>query len=111
MSTVDPTTDGNRYIALHDSPQFRALRRQSNSFIAWASVLFYGWWFLVILLAAFAPDFYREELIGPINVGLLFVFVSLNLVVVVSTAYMRFARTRLDPLSERVRADLEGDLR
>jgi uncharacterized membrane protein (DUF485 family) len=111
MGTTDPTADGNRYIALHDSPRFRTLRRQSNSFIGWASVLFYGWWFLVILLAAFAPDFYRKEIIGPINVGLLFVFVSLNLVVAVSSAYMRFARERLDPLSERLRADLEGDLR
>nr|WSY51206.1 DUF485 domain-containing protein [Streptomyces sp. NBC_00886] len=111
MGTTDPTVDSDRYVALHNSPQFRALRRQSNTFITWASVVFYGWWFLVILLAAFVPDFFREGLVGPLNVGLLFVFLSLNLVVVVSSAYLRFARTRLDPLSERVRADLEGDLR
>ncbi|MGW3655152.1 DUF485 domain-containing protein [Streptomyces sp. NPDC005151] len=111
MGTIDPSADGDRYVTLHDSPQFRSLRRQSNTFIAWASGIFYGWWFLVILLAAFVPDFFREGLVGPINVGLLFVFLSLNLVVVVSSAYLRFARTRLDPLSERVRADLEGSVR
>lgn len=111
MGTIDPSADGDRYVALHNSPQFRALRRKSNTFIAWASGIFYGWWFLVILLAAFAPDFFREELVGPVNVGLLAVFLSLNLVVLVTTAYMRFARNRLDPLSERIRADLEGGIR
>ncbi|PJE95966.1 DUF485 domain-containing protein [Streptomyces carminius] len=111
MGTIDPTAEGDRYVALHESPRFRALRRQSNTFTAWTGGVFYGWWFLVILLAAFAPDFFREKLIGPMNVGLLFVFLSLNLVVVVSSAYLRFARTRLDPLTERVRADLEGELR
>ncbi|CAL9375432.1 hypothetical protein SUDANB176_00953 [Streptomyces sp. enrichment culture] len=111
MGTIDQTADGDRYVTLHNSPEFRALRRQSNTFTAWASVVFYGWWFLVILLAAFVPDFFREGLVGPVNVGLLFVFLSLNLVVVVSSVYLRFARTRLDPISERVKADLEGDPR
>ncbi|WP_225801866.1 DUF485 domain-containing protein [Streptomyces sp. NK15101] len=111
MDTLDPSVDGDRYVALHNSPQFRALRRKSNTFTSWVSGLFYGWWFLVILLAAFAPDFYREEIVGPINVGLLFVFLSLNLVVAVSTLYLRHARTQLDPMTDRIRADLEGDLR
>ncbi|MGV9841475.1 DUF485 domain-containing protein [Streptomyces fungicidicus] len=111
MGTIDQKADGDRYVSLHNSPEFRALRRQSHTFTAWVSAVFYGWWFLVILLAAFAPDFYRVELFGPVNVGLLFVFLSFNLVVAVSSAYMRFARTRLDPLGDRIRADLEGDFR
>ncbi|WP_075737615.1 DUF485 domain-containing protein [Streptomyces acidiscabies] len=110
MGTIDPSADGDRYIALHESPRFKALRRTSNTFIAWASGIFYGWWFLVILLAAFAPDLFRKELVGPINVGLLAVFLSFNLVVMVTSAYLRYAKNRLDPLSERIRADAEGDV-
>jgi uncharacterized membrane protein (DUF485 family) len=111
MGAMDSAAASDRYVAAYESTQFKALRRQSNTFIAWASVIFYGWWLLVILLAAFVPDFFRQGLGGPLNVGLLFVFVSLNLVVAISTLYLRFARTRLDPLSEQIRADLEGDLR
>lgn len=111
MGTMDSAADGDRYAAVYDSAQFKALRRRSNTFIAWISAAFYGWWLLVILLAAFVPTFFRKGLGGPINVGLLFVFLSLNLVVVVSAVYLRFARNRLDPLSERIRADLEGGLR
>jgi uncharacterized membrane protein (DUF485 family) len=111
MGTTDSAAEGDRYVAVYDSAQFKALRRRSNTFIAGASVIFYGWWSLVILLAAFAPGFFREGLGGPMNVGMLFVLVSFHLVVAVSVVYLRFARTRLDPLSEQIRADLEGNLR
>jgi uncharacterized membrane protein (DUF485 family) len=112
VGTMDSAVDGDRYVAVYHSAQFKALRRRSNTFVAWASVAFYGWWFLFLLLAAFVPDFFRKGLGGgPMNVGLLFLFVSLNLVVAMSVVYLRFARTRLDPLSEQIRADLEGDLR
>jgi uncharacterized membrane protein (DUF485 family) len=111
LGTMDLTADADRYVAVYDSAQFKALRRRSNTFIAWASVIFYGWWFIVILLAAFAPGFFRKGLGGPMNVGLLFVSLSMGLVVAICAVYLRLARTRLDPLSERIRADLEGELR
>jgi uncharacterized membrane protein (DUF485 family) len=111
MGTIESVVDGDRYTAVYDSAQFKVLRRRSNIILAWAGVTFYGWWLLVILLAAFVPSFLRVRISGPINVGLLLVFVSLNLVVLVSVVYLRLARTRLDPLSEQIRADLEGDLR
>lgn len=111
MGTTNSLADGDRYVAVHDSAQFKALRRRSNAFTLWATVTFLGWWFLTILLAAFAPDFFRQDLGGPMNVGLLFVFLSFALVVAVPAVYLRYARTQLDPLSEQIRADLEGDPR
>jgi uncharacterized membrane protein (DUF485 family) len=111
MGTVNPAADGDRYLAVYDSAQFTALRRRSNTFIAWTGFIFYGWWLLVILLAAFVPEFFRKGLGGPMNVGLLFVLLSFALVTAVTTLCLRFARTRLDPLSEQIRADVEGDLR
>jgi len=111
MATVARTEVSDRYLAVYESARFTTLRHRSNALIAWASAVFYGWWLLVISLAAFVPSFFRLRLVGPINVGLLSVFLSLNFVVVVSAVYLRVARTRLDPISEQIRADLEGDLR
>jgi|GraSoiStandDraft_40_1057318.scaffolds.fasta_scaffold619926_1 uncharacterized membrane protein (DUF485 family) len=111
MGTMDSAVAGDRYVAEYDSARFKVLRQRSNRFLVWASVIFYGWWLLVIFLAAFVPAFFRQGLGGPMNVGLLFVLVSQTLVVAVAVVYLRFARTRLDPLSEEIRADLEGDLR
>lgn len=111
MGTINAPADGDRYAAVHDSAQFKALRRQSNAFILWASVVFFGWWFLGCALATFVPDFFRQGVGGPMNVGLLFVLLSFAFVVTISAVYLRLARTRLDPLSEQIRVDLEGDLR
>ncbi|WP_371530693.1 DUF485 domain-containing protein [Streptomyces sp. NBC_01283] len=111
MGTMNSPADDDRYAAVHGSAQFKTLRRQSNAFILWASVIFFGWWFLGCALATFAPDFFRQGIGGPMNLGLLFVLLSFAFVVTTSAVYLRYARTRLDPLSERIRADLEGDLR
>jgi uncharacterized membrane protein (DUF485 family) len=111
MATVAPTEVTDRYLALYENSRFTTLRHRSNTLIAWTSAAFYGWWLLVIMLAAFVPSFFRGRLVGPVNVGLLFVFLSLTLVVVVSVVVVRLARTRLDPISELIQADVEGDLR
>jgi uncharacterized membrane protein (DUF485 family) len=111
MGTTNSAADADRYVAVYESAQFQTLRRRSNSFIRWAGIAFFGWWFLVILLAAFVPDVLRAGLGGPMNVGLLFILLSLAFVVILSAVYLRYARTRLDPLSEQIRADLEGDPR
>lgn len=111
MGLIDSAAADDRYVAVYNSAQFRALRRQSNAFVGWASVIFYGWWFVGVLLAAFVPEFFRQGLAGPVNVGLLYVFLSLNLVVAMAVVYLRFSRTRLDPLSHEIRLSLEGDLR
>ena len=111
MGPTSSLPDGDRYVAVHDSARFKALRRQLQSFTLWASVAFTGWWFLTSLLGAFAPGFYRQTVIGPVNVGLLFVLVTFALVVAITLVYLKYARTRLDPLAEQIKADLEGDPR
>jgi uncharacterized membrane protein (DUF485 family) len=104
-------TADDRYVAAYNSMEFTALRRRSNAFLTGACVFFYGWWFAGILLATFVPDFFRQKLGGPVNVGLLYVFLTLTLVLVVAVVYLRFASTRLDPASEEIRVALEGDPR
>lgn len=110
MGTMNSAVGGDRYTAVHDSAQFDALRRRSNALTLWTTVTFFGFWFLTISLAAFARSFFNHGFIGPLNVGLLFVLLSSASVVVTTAVYLRLARTRLDPLSEQIRAGLEGDL-
>ncbi|MCD0448656.1 DUF485 domain-containing protein [Actinocorallia sp. API 0066] len=108
---MDSAVADDRYVAEYESARFQALRRRSNAFIAGASIVFYGWWFVGIALAAFAPGVFRTELGGPFNVGLLFLLLSFVLVVAVTVAYLRFASSRLDPASEQIRVELEGGTR
>jgi uncharacterized membrane protein (DUF485 family) len=110
MGTIHSAAGDDRYVAVHDSARFDVLRRRSNNVTLWTTVTFFGFWFLTISLAAFARDFFNHGFIGPLNVGLLFVLLSSGSVVVTTAVYLRLARTRLDPLSEQIRADLEGEL-
>jgi uncharacterized membrane protein (DUF485 family) len=111
MSMASSLSGGDRYVAAYDSARFKDLRRQAKTFILWASVVFTGWWLVAIVLGAFAPEFYRQKITENVNVGLLFVLVAFALVLVIAPMYLRYARTRLDPLAEEIRADLEGDSR
>lgn len=111
MGTTSSRADGDRYVAVHDSARFRDLSRQLQTFTLWASVAFTGWWLLAIVLGAFAPGFYSLTVAGPVNVGMLFVLGTFVLVLVLIPMYLKYARTRLDPLATQIRADLEGDPR
>lgn len=111
MGATKSLPDDERYVAVHDSARFKDLRRKWQVFTLRATVTFVGWWFLSIGLGAFRPSFYTVRVVGSLNVGLIFVLVTFALVLVIITSYLRYARTRMDPLGEQIRADLEGDLR
>ncbi|WBB50426.1 DUF485 domain-containing protein [Verrucosispora sp. WMMA2044] len=111
MAKRNSPSNSDRYSAVHDSAQFTVLRRNAQTFTLRACVAFTGWWFLAILLGAYAPGFYRRTIVGSFNVGLLFVLVTFALVLAITVAYLKYARTRLDPLADEIRAEFEGNLR
>jgi uncharacterized membrane protein (DUF485 family) len=95
------------YEAVHVSREFRTLRRRYISFAKPAIVLFLGWYFLYVIVAAFAPGFMRIRVLGEVNVGLCFGALQFAVVFAITMAYRRWARKSLDPLSERLRHRLE----
>lgn len=111
MSTTNSLSDAERYVAVHDSTRFKGLRDRFQRFAVPASLIFVGWWFVSILLGAFTPGFFGSVVFANVNVGTLFVMVAFVLVLAIAGAYLKFARTELDPAAEQVRAEAEGGLR
>lgn len=111
MSTTNSRSDAERYVAIHESTRFRALSDRFKRFAVPASAIFLGWWFLSILLGAYAPGFFGLTVFANVNVGTLFVMVAFVLVLVIAAMYLKYARTQLDPLADEVRAEAEGGLR
>ena len=58
------------YDEVQQSAEFVDLRRRFRRFVFPMTALFLAWYFLYVLLAAFAPDFMAIKLFGNINVGL-----------------------------------------
>jgi uncharacterized membrane protein (DUF485 family) len=99
---VDP------WIVAHNSPEFSTLRRRLRGFVFPMAAFFLAWYFLYVLLAAFAPQFMAIRVAGNVNVGLIFGLLEFVSTFVITTLYVRFANRHLDPISSRICEQVEG---
>src|SRR4029077_1339907 len=100
--------NANCYQALRASPGFWTIQRGYRSFVRPVCPLFIIWYFLFVMIAVFAPGFMRISVFGDVNVGLCFGVLQFVSTFVIAMSYRRWARSRLDPLSDRLRHPLEG---
>ena len=103
----DPAPDTRYYTEVAESPDFRELQRRHRSFVFPLAVLFLIWYFVYVLLAAYAHDFMATPVFGSVNVGLLFGLGQFVTTFVITMAYVRYANRKLDPLAEKIRGELE----
>ena len=73
------------------------------------TALFLAWYFLYVLLAAFAPDFMAVKLLGNLNVGLVLGLGQFASTFAITILYVRWADRQFDPTAERLRASIEGE--
>ncbi|GAB3758086.1 DUF485 domain-containing protein [Zhihengliuella somnathii] len=89
------------------SPEFKELRRTHRSFVFPMAVVFIVWYFVYVILAAFAPDFMAIPIAGNVNVGILFGLLQFVSTFVITAAYVSFANRKLDPKAQAIRERLE----
>ena len=73
-------------------------------FILPATLLFLAWYVTFVLLSAYASDFMSTPLFGTVNVGLTMGFLQIVTTIIITMAYARYSKRRLDPQVDRVRA-------
>ena len=87
------------YDSLHASEDFAALRKAYRSFVIPATVAFLAWYLLYVLMSNYATDFMSHELIGNINVALVFGLLQFATTFLIAWLYARYSATHLDPLA------------
>ncbi|GAA2001402.1 DUF485 domain-containing protein [Nakamurella flavida] len=92
---------------LQDSAQFADLRRAVRSFIFPLTVAFLVWYLTYVLCAAYARGFMDTPVFGNVNVGLIFGLLQFVSTFGIALAYSRHADRRIDPLADRMRAEIE----
>jgi uncharacterized membrane protein (DUF485 family) len=104
--TVSQTRRNDRpdYVAIQNSPEFTALRRRFRRFVFPVSALFFAWYLTYVLLAAYARDLMSYRLVGSVNVGIMLGLLQFATTIVITIGYLRFARRRIDPQVELIRA-------
>jgi uncharacterized membrane protein (DUF485 family) len=106
---VPPTASPRDFREAQSSPEFQELRRRHRRFVFPLAVAFLIWYFLYVLLAAFAPDFMATPAFGNVNIGVLLGLSQFVTTFGITTWYVIYANRRLDPLAEQMRDRLETE--
>ncbi|MDQ3492156.1 MAG: DUF485 domain-containing protein [Chloroflexota bacterium] len=104
------TATESQYLAMQDSPEFQELRKRYRGWVLPVAAGALVWYFLYVLLAAYAADFMGQKLVGNINVGLVMGLLQFASTFVVTALYIRHADKSLDPASQRLREKFEGEV-
>lgn len=99
------------YQTVQDSPEFVELRSRFRRFVFPMTGLFLGWYFVYVLLAAFAPDFMSIKVVGNLTVGLVFGLGQFVSTFAITMLYARWADRQFDPQAEQLRERIEGGAR
>ena len=113
MSTTPVSRGGGTsYEEVQASSEFAELRSRFRKFVFPVSALFLTWYFLYVLLAAYAPDFMSTKVVGNINIGLIFGLGQFVSTFAITMTYARWADRQFDPTADRLREHIEsGELK
>ena len=109
MSTT-PTrpSGGSTYEEVQQSAEFAELKRRFRRFVFPMTALFLAWYFLYVLLAAYATEFMSTKVFGNINVGLIFGLLQFVSTFTITMIYARWADREFDPTADRLRDHIEA---
>ena len=96
------------WVAEQASPEFAALRKAIRSFIFPMTAAFLLWYLAYLLCAAYARGFMNVRVFGNVTIGLLFGLLQFASTFVIAVLYAKRANRKVDPLADRLRAEIEG---
>ena len=99
------------YDRLHDSADFIELRRRYRGFVFPATVAFLSWYLLYVVLSNWAHEFMSKDLVGNINVALVFGLLQFLTTFLLAYAYSRYSTAKLDPLARKLDAEYDAGKR
>jgi uncharacterized membrane protein (DUF485 family) len=104
-----PTPLEAKYLAVQKSPEFQDLRKRYRGWVIPVTVGSLLWYLAYVLVAAYAPGFMGQPLLGNINVGLVLGLLQFVTTFGVTALYVRYAGKVLDPASSRIREKMEAE--
>jgi len=105
MSDEQPTPTG--YQEVQASHEFQALRTRFRRFVFPLTGLFLAWYFLYVVLSAYAPDLMNTQVFGRVNLGLIIGLLQFVSTFTITMLYARWADREFDPTADKLRAHME----
>jgi uncharacterized membrane protein (DUF485 family) len=108
---VEPHEQAERhdpiYARLHATEEFSELKRRHRGFVVPATIAFLVWYLLYVLMSMWAHDFMSRQVVGNINVALVFGLLQFATTFLIAWLYARHMAAKVDPLAR----DLEAEYR
>ena len=98
-----------QYVEVQQSEDFSLLRRSFRGFAIPMTIAFLVWYFAYVLLSTYAEGLMATPLLGNLNLGIVLGLSQFVMTFLITWLYIRHANKSLDPISARLRDQLEGD--
>lgn len=95
--------------AVQASADFQRLRSSFRAFAFPMTAAFLVWYLSYVLLSTYAEDLMSIDVVGNLNIGLLFGLAQFASTFLITWLYIRHANKSLDPIATRLRTELEGE--
>lgn len=98
-----PPDQAARHDAVYDrlaaTPEFEQLRSRYRGFVIPATIAFLSWYLLYVVMSNWASGFMNTQVVGHINVALIFGLLQFVTTFGLAFLYSRFSNSQLDPLA------------
>jgi uncharacterized membrane protein (DUF485 family) len=98
------------YDRLHDTPEFKELKRRYSGFVIPATIAFLAWYLLYVVMSMWAQDFMSKQVVGHINVALVFGLLQFVSTFLIAWLYSRHMASKVDPLARRLEEDYRKEV-
>ena len=92
--------------ASHESSEFDQLRSRYRGFVIPATVAFLAWYLLYVVMSNWAGGFMNTQVVGHINVALVFGLLQFVTTFGLAYIYSRYSNAKLDPLARELEQTL-----
>lgn len=96
--------------ATQASSKFQDLKKSYRGFAFPLTIAFLVWYFLYVILTAFAREWISTPVIGNVNIALILGVLQFVSTFVIAWLYERHSSHKLDAPSEEIKRDVEKEL-
>jgi uncharacterized membrane protein (DUF485 family) len=105
--TTDERLAHATYERMHATQDFTELRSRYRRFAIPWTVAFLVWYLLYVVMSSWATDFMNIQLIGNINVALVFGLLQFLTTFLIAWLYSKHSTKHLDPLAHKLKSEFD----
>ena len=104
-----PAHDHEVYNTIAQEGDFVELRRRYRGFVFPATIAFMTWYILYVICNLWARDFMESQVVGNINIALVWGLLQFVSTFTIAYLYARHATKSLDPLASKLRDEFDRE--